>query len=245
MPSRIRDKSSALKATRVAQAVAVVLALVAGVIGIFGLGMEIERRQPPTPTVPDAGQPGDGQAARPQTPAVDFETIDANFSYLANAPQAPAEVEVAVEDEPDPTPQGGLTGRDIRYVGSISSGGRMAAFLNIAGVTKLLRPGGPGYDGIELVSVSDEEVVVSVAGVGEEVIEKAERQGPGVLIATGGAPMPERESPEESAIAGEPPTREFSPDMSREERRAILLERAREERAEWQRRRGENGGPSN
>ena len=75
------------------------------------------------------------------------------------------------------------------------------------------------------------------------MIRKSERKGSAVSVAIGGAPAAPVNSPN-TAVAGDEPN-QLSPDMSREERRAALLERARSDRGRWQRDRGENGGPPN
>ena len=130
---------------------------------------------------------------------------------------------------------GDWTMRGFGDVGCRPVGDRAAAWVSVGGVTKLLRPGGEAYDGVALRSVTDDEIVISIDGSDETTVEKAERQGPAVTVLVGGAPPPS-----EPVVAGEEPeSPRFSPDMSREERRAMLLERARDERARWQRDRGD------
>lgn len=235
MAWRVRNKQSARKATIAAQ-VAVVLFAGSSIAMAFMGGniLEIEDAEPAA--AHPAPQPEDTAADAQQTRRFD-ETITAeNFTFLANAPEAapePEEPQEAVVQTPTES------GREIRYIGSIRSGERAAAFISIAGVTKLLRPG-QSHEGVELVSVGEDEVVVAIDGVVEETIGKAERTGSGVTMVVGGAPAPEVTSPvvadDEAESAGR-----FSPDMSREERRAMLMERAREERARWQRDRDERG----
>ncbi len=235
MSWRIRDKQSARKATLAAQAAVVVLA--ASGVATATLGPRLLEAEPPPEhgSLPEPSDPG----LRPpeeQVVAIDSATVAEYMSYLGNTPQPdPVAPEVAEgPEEPDATT---TSDADVRYIGSVRVGARAAAWVNIGGVTKLLRPGGEPFQGVELISVGDDEIVISVDGGDEATVEKAERQGPAVTVLVGGAP-----APVEPVVAGESPEPRFSPDMSREERRAMLLERAREERSRsWQRDREERG----
>ncbi|QKK07350.1 MAG: hypothetical protein HND58_03750 [Planctomycetota bacterium] len=142
-------------------------------------------------------------------------------------PEALAAVEEP-RDEPPVDTGGRLSDFDVRFVGSITSGGRAAAFVNIAGVTKVLRPG-ESYEGVQLVEVVGDEIAVSIDGGEEEMIGKSERKGSAVSVVIGGAPAAPANTPN-SAVAGDEPN-QISPDMSREERRAALMERAQRSRS--------------
>lgn len=243
MHTAIRTKQSARRATIGAQAAAMVLLLSGVVMAFNGLpGMELPKASSPAPAdAQGGGQPAPAPAEQ-YVPALHPETVDEMLSAVKNHP-VPDPVETAdaggetVEQPAEPAP-------GVRYVGSIRVGGRAAAFMNIDGVTKLLRPGGPEYGGVRLVSVDGDRVVVSVHGSGEQEIEKTARVGPPVSVVVGGAPEP---APEESpAASSEPPQRpSFTPDMSREERIQMLRDRARSERGRWERQRGSQGGPPN
>lgn len=240
MTPRIKDKRAAHRATLAAQAVAAVLAIAGGSVAVFGLpGLKVDLAEP----VVGSGDQGESLSTeQPDLPlAMDVVAIAEGLSYLGNVPVPDPEAQPddigggLAEDPPE---------REVRFVGSIRVGDRHAAFLNVAGVTKLLRPG-DDYEGVRLVEVIGDEVVVSINGGDEEMLEKAERHGPSVSLVTGGAPK--IDPGDGTAVAGDGPIEpaNFTPDMSREERRAALLERARGERARWERERGQGGGPPN
>ncbi|VAX42344.1 hypothetical protein MNBD_PLANCTO03-531 [hydrothermal vent metagenome] len=243
MHSPVRTRQSARKATLAAQAAALVLLVGGGVMAYTGLpGLDPAAPEPPPLSGGETDQ-GDevasGQAAEEYTPVVDPETVDGNLSMVSNSPEPP----VDPVDEPggeDMPPETATVG--IRYVGSIKVGGRGAAFLNIGGITKLLRPGGASFEGVQLVRVEEDEIVISVDGGIEQTIEKSMREGSGVSVVAGGAPKPA----ETSVVDGDEPMSppRFTPDMSREERRAVILERSRRERDKWERDRGQDGGPA-
>ena len=239
MAAHIKDKKSARKATRIAQGSTLLLAVASGAVAVAGLpGLEISDIEP-APVAPVGGvaetPPGDTETI----PLPDVYVIGDNLSYIGNAPVPQA---VVAQDEPDdPDIGGGLTEDEVRFIGSIRSGGRAAAFVNIAGVTKVLRPG-EVYDGVKLVEVIGNEIAISINGGEEEMIRKDVRQGSAISVVTGGAPTAQ-DAAGTKAVAGDSP-REFTPDMSREERLKVI-ERARENRFRWQRDRGNNGGPPN
>jgi hypothetical protein len=240
MTARFRDKQSARNATKAAQAGAVVLIVVVSGVAAFGLpGLKVEevRVAPPVEDQgPDSPQPRPGAQAEP---AADTMLIAENLGYLGNVPTPPEPVEVADAGDSGPEIPEESPGREVRYVGSIISGDRASALLNIGGVSRVLRPG-QVYEGVELLEVGPAEVVISIDGADARRVEKSERQGPSVLVATGGAPPPPTPEQQMRAIAGEQPgtAREITPDMSREERRAVLMERAERARNErWRRER--------
>jgi hypothetical protein len=231
---RIRDKRAARKATSAAQAAAVVLLASGAAMAMLGPRL-LDVEEPKAAGVQLQPEPLPAQstaaAARPYDEAVIAESL----SYLANRPVPDPEPEVTAEVEtPEATP---TSSKNVRYVGAVRAGERMAAFMNIAGVTKLLRPG-QEHDGVRLVSVDDAQVVVAIDGGVEETVSKAQREGPAVTLVVGGAPAPE---PPPMVAGDSPESPRFTPDMSREERRAMLLERAREERSRWERDRDERG----
>ncbi|HZW10669.1 MAG TPA: hypothetical protein VFF69_12265 [Phycisphaerales bacterium] len=231
---RIRDKRAARRATTAAQAGAVVLLASGAAMAMLGPRL-LDVEEPEAPGVESPEQPVPAQAIDAQPRAYDAAVIGENFSYLANKPVPDAEPELAAEEAPpDVAP---TSSKNVRYVGAVRMGQRRAAFINIAGVTKLLRPG-QEHDGVRLVSVEDERVVVAIDGGPEEAVAKADREGPAVSVVVGGAPEPEP-APVVAGDSAEPPR--FTPDMSREERRAMLLERARDERSRWERDRDERG----
>jgi hypothetical protein len=244
MHTPIRTRKSARVTTIAAQGAAIVLLFSGvgmGALGLPGLGL------PQTPVTPEGGaeeQPGQEpeQPGRQYVAGVDPETVDYSLGMIKNHPvpdPEPGPDEVVIEDETTPDEAPG-----VRYVGSIKVGGRAAAFMNIGGITKLLRPGGADYEGVRLVSVEDGRVVVSIRGGDEQEIEKTERVGPAVSVVLGGAPAQVKD--EFTAVAEDSPQApNFTPDMSREERRQMLLDRARTERGRWERQRGEDGGPPN
>ncbi len=242
MHSPVRTRHSARKATLAAQAGALVLIVGGGVMAYTGLpGLEMP--EPETAILPDGDtQPGEGTGteatADSYTPVIDPETIDGNLSLISNYPVPP--VEPIEEPREELLPED--PGEGIRYVGSIKIGGRAAAFLNIGGITKLLRPGGSSFEGVQLVRVDEGEVVITMDDGPEQTIEKSLREGSAVSIVIGGAPKPSGNG----VVAGDEPTSapSFTPDMSREERRAVILERARSERNRWERDRGNDGGPA-
>lgn len=245
MHTPIRSRKSARTATIAAQAAALVLVISGGVMAFTDLpGLKVSEEAGEPRPAPDAGGqsggPGVG-AGRTYAASVDPETVDAMLGMIKNRPVPDEPVEGGSEGDdlpPDPAPD-----TSVRYVGSIRVGGRAAAFMNIGGITKLLRPGGAEYEGVRLVSVDDDRVVVSIDGRAEQEIEKTRRSGPAVSVVVGGAPAPERDP---TAVADESPQAPtFTPDMSREERRQALLERARSERGRWERQRGDGGGPPN
>ncbi|MDQ7012345.1 MAG: hypothetical protein Q9O74_00440 [Planctomycetota bacterium] len=238
MAAHIKDKKSARNATRIAQGSALLLAIAGGAVAVAGLpGLDVPDIEPAP-----VGPIGSGIKATPTdtdtTPLPDVYVIGDNLSYIGNAP-VPQAVLPDVPDEP--VPDSGITEREVRFIGSIKSGGRAAAFVNIAGVTKVLRPG-EVYDGVKLVEVVGNEIAISIDGGEEEMIRKDQRQGSGVSVVTGGAPTLQ-DAAGTKAIAGDLP--ELSPDMSSEERLAVLRERTKERRSRWQRDRGNNGGPPN
>ena len=240
MTTRIKDKQAARQATRIAQIAALALA-VGGAIAVAKLpGLEVKDIEL-APAGPVSGGVAVDQPKGDTTPPPDRLVTADNFSYIANVPEALAAVEEP-RDEPPVDTGGRLSDFDVRFVGSITSGGRAAAFVNIAGVTKVLRPG-ETYEGVQLVEVVGDEIVVSIDGGEEEMIGKSERKGSAVSVVIGGAPAAPANTPN-SAVAGDEPN-QISPDMSREERRAALMERARSDRGRWERNRGDNGGPPN
>ncbi|MFG0242070.1 MAG: hypothetical protein ACF8R9_04705 [Phycisphaerales bacterium JB054] len=240
MTTRIKDKHAAKQATRIAQIAALALA-VGGAIAVAKLpGLEVKDIEL-APAGPVSAGIVPEQPKGDTTPPPDRLVTADNFSYIANVPEAVAVVEEP-RDEPPVETGGRLSDFDVRFVGSITSGGRAAAFVNIAGVTKVLRPGDT-YEGVRLVEVVGNEIAVSIDGGEEEMIRKSERKGSAVSVAIGGAPAAPVNTPN-TAVAGDEPN-QLSPDMSREERRAALLERARSDRGRWQRDRGQNGGPPN
>jgi hypothetical protein len=240
MKWRVRDKQSARKATVGAQAAAVVL--VASGVAMGMLGPEILKVEQVAPSEPAPETSESSDSSEPVDPAqIDAVTVAENFEYLANRPQPDPEAPETAEAESPTEPQ--AEERGVRYVGSVRVGDRMSAWVNIGGVTKLLRPGGE-YGQVRLVSVGDDEIVVSIDGGDEESVQKSQREGPAVTMVVGGAPAPEATP----VVAGDEPDQpRFTPDMSREERRAMLLERARDERERsWRRDReesGEDGSP--
>jgi hypothetical protein len=242
MAHHIKDKAAARKATRVAQVSAVALAVLGGAVAVAKIpGLEIKDIEP-APVGPVASGAQTNTEKPDPVSRPDAILIDENLSYIGNAPVPKT---TAAADEPDSNPidtGGGLSDRDIRFIGLIKSGGRASAFLNIAGVTKILRPGDV-YEGVKLVEVVGDEITVSIDGGEEEMIGKAERKGSAVSVVTGGAPSSPQNTANTAVAGDEPPT--STPDMSREERRAALLERAKADRGRWQRDRGENGGPPN
>lgn len=240
MKWRIRDKRAARKATGAAQAAAVLLFASGAAMAMFGPNLlEVEEPEAAGPA-PRAGLPP-VQTSQAETRSFDATIVSDNLSYLANKPVPDPEPEVEVAEEETPTTAGDA--QDVRYVGAVRVGDRMAAFLNIAGVTKMLRPG-QEHEGVQVVSITEDEIVVAIDGGAEQSIQKAERAGPAVTVVVGGAPEPEPTQPTEPGgmVAGEgADSPRFTPEMSREERRAMLLERAREERSRWERDRGERG----
>lgn len=234
---RIRNKQAARKATIAAQAAACVLVVSGGAMAVFG--QRILKVEPPVlvPTPPqpeEQAEGGAGGTGRSFDPVV----VSENLGAIGNAPvpdPKPEEAAAGNDLQSDPSDD-----REIRYVGSVQVGERAAAFLNIAGATRLLRLG-QTYEGVRLVSVEGGQVVISVDGGDEQTVEKSERQGPAVSVLVGGAPGPVAATPVVSSE--QPPTpASFTPNMSREERRAALIERARDERARWDRQRGDGGG---
>lgn len=246
MHTPIRTKQSARRATIAAQAAAMVVLACGTAMAFLGVpGLSVADPTPAAQDQPDAGTDlPDGDGAEPGVPyaaAVDPVTVDELLGMIGNAPvpaPEPEGGEIVVEtSEPDPGP-------GIRFVGTIKVGGRAAAFMNIGGVTKLLRPDGPDYQGVRLVSINADEVVISVDDGPAQTIERSAREGSAVSLVTGGAPVGVKTA--ESQVSGDPPqAADFTPDMSREDRRAALLERARSERGRWERDRGEGGGPPN
>lgn len=244
MHTPIRSRKSARNTTLVAQAAAIVLGISGTVMAFKGLpGLGLTETAPDTqPGAIDQPDTPPGQPGRQFVAAVDPETVDYSLGMVSNHPvpdPEPGPGEVVIEDEPETDPAPG-----VRYVGSIKVGGRAAAFMNIGGITKLLRPGGAEYEGVRLVSVDNDHVVVSINGRDEQEIEKTQRVGPAVSVVVGGATPPVKDG--FTAVADESPQApNFTPDMSREERRQMLLDRARTERGRWERQRGEGGGPPN
>ncbi len=241
MAVHIKDKKSARNATRIAQGSALLLAIAGGAVAVAGLpGLEVKDIEPAP-----IGPIGSAIEATPDetdtTPLPDVYVIGDNLSYIGNAPVPQAVVPDVPDDDPEPN-IGGLTEDEVRFIGSIRSGGRAAAFVNIAGVTKILRPG-EVYEGVKLVEVIGDEIAISINGGEEEMIRKDVRQGSAVSVVIGGATAVQDASGTK-AIAGDAPP-EITPNMSREERRAVLLERAKTDRSRWQRDRGNNGGPPN
>lgn len=244
MHTPIRSRKSARNTTIAAQAAAIVLLISGSVMAFKGLpGLGLTETAPPTPPgatdQPDADSPPTG---RRYVAALDPETVDYSLAMIGNHPVPDPEPQPGedVIDEPPPPD----TTPGVRYVGSIKVGGRAAAFMSIGGITKLLRPGGAEYEGVRLLSVDDDRVVVSINGRAEQEIEKTERVGPAVSVVVGGAAPPVKDG--FTALADEAPQApNFTPDMSREERRQMLLERARTERGRWERQRGEGDGPPN
>ncbi len=238
MAAHIKDKKSARNATRIAQGSALLLAIAGGAVAVAGLpGLDVPDIEPAP-----VGPIGSGIKATPAdtdtTPLPDVYVIGDNLSYIGNAPVPQA----VLPDAPDaPDIDGGITEDEVRFIGSIRSGGRAAAFVNIAGVTKVLRPGDV-YEGVKLVEVIGDEIAISINGGEEEMIRKDERQGSAISVVTGGAPSAQ-DAAGTKAVAGDSP-REFNPDMSSEERLKVI-ERARENRSRWRRDRGNNGGPPN
>lgn len=238
MSTRIKDKAAARKAAHAARIAALLLAAVGGAVAFAGIpGLAVRDIEPAPPTPVGTTNPNK-PAAEDAPPPPDVYGIADTLSYIGNVPEPETVVVEDTNDEPVEDTGGGLTEREIRFVGSITSGGRDAAFLNIAGVTKVLRPG-EVYEGVRLVEVVGDEIAVSINGGEEEMIGKSERKGSAVSVVTGGAP-----APASTAVAGDEPRIDAS-DMSREQRRAEMLERARSERARWQRDRGERNGPPN
>jgi hypothetical protein len=231
MHVRIRDKQSARKATTAAQAAAVVLFASGAAMAMLGPRL-LEVEEPEAPAVVPGDEAEGPEPTIAEAPPLDVGTTTQNYLLLGNTPVP----DPIAADEPDPEPEAAPSGRTIRYVGAVRSGGRLAAFLNIDGVTKLLRTGGAPYEGVQLVAVDTDEIVVSVNGGDELTVQKGERQGPPVTVVVGGAPPVE---PVVSADDADSPR--FSPDMTREERREALMERARAERSRWQREREERG----
>lgn len=242
MTTRIRDKHAARRATRIAQISAAALAAIGAAVAVAGLpGMEVKDYEP-APIGPVGTDTDTPRAEEDAVVYPDPYGVAESLSYIGNAPEPEA---VAIDepvDVPPPSTNGGMTGIDVRYIGSITSGGRPAAFLNIAGVTKFLRPG-EVYEGVKLVEVVGNEVAISINGGEEEMIGKAERKGSAISVVTGGAPAVERSEPNTAVAGDEPPMPPT--EMSREERRQYYLDRARSDRTRWQRERGENGGPPN
>ena len=245
MATHVRSRQSARKAAIVAQAAAGVLVLSGAAMGFFGLpGLDPEKQTEPAVQPSPAGDQSQGTPTRPPAdeigPLHDPETVELSFSMLSNFPTPDPVVEPDPDDGPD-VPEVDDIG--VRYVGSIKVGGEAAAFMNIGGVTKLLRPGGKPYEGVRLVRVEGDSVVVSMNDAPERTIEKAARSGPAVSLVVGGAPAVKE--PVTALSDDNPEPASFTPDMSREERRAALLERARSERSRWERQRGDGGGPPN
>jgi hypothetical protein len=233
MSSHTRDKQSAHKMATLAK-----LAVLVSASGAVAAGFAMGRFEPNEigegPVV-DPNAAADAMDPPPQAPqivVVDNTTVDELLGSLSNAPVPQNEPDDAVGDAGDNLPP--PTTREVRYIGTVRSGGRAAAFLNIAGVTKLLRPG-QSYDGVELVSVEGDEITVNVDGVEGQRLERSERTASAVTVVSGGAPA---DAPK--TIAGEAltPDPEFEGEMSRDERRQQLLDRARSERSRWQRDRG-------
>lgn len=236
MAMHIRDKQAARKLTAAAQLAAVVFVGTAGAAaaGIFALGEFRAPQAPADPVVPELTDPAQAAAdPEPRFEQVDNLTIRENLSLLGNKPEPPDESELAADPEPDEPETD--DSREIRFVGSVRSRGQTAAFLSIGGVTKLLRPG-QAYEGIELVAVEDDFVRLSINGGDEEAIDRAERTGSAVSVVVGGAPDAPKTVAGNAALE---PDSGFEGDMSREERRAQLIERARADRSRWQRDRGE------
>ena len=244
MHTPIRTKHSARKATIAAQAAAMVLLACGTAMAFLGLpGLSVADQPPATPDQPGGGtdQPDGGiEPGVPYAAAVDPVTVDELLGMIGNAPVPAPEP----QGDGPPPPAESDPGPGIRFVGTIKVGGRAAAFMNIGGVTKLLRPDGPEYQGVRLVSIVGDEVVISVDDGPGQTIERSAREGSAVSMVSGGAPVGVKTA--DSQVSGDPPqAADFTPDMSREDRRAALLERARSERGRWERDRGEGGGPPN
>ncbi len=243
MHSPVRTRQSARKATIAAQCAALVLFIGGGVMAYTGLpGLSMPEAEP-TPLSGGAADhiddPGAEATEERYAPVIDPETIDGNLSMVSNSPVPTVEPIEEVFTGDTPTQD---TTEGVRYVGSIKVGGRAAAFLNIGGITKLLRPGGSSFEGVRLVRVDEDEVVITMNDGGEQTIGKSAREGSAVSLVVGGAPQ----RAENSAVGGDVPDAppSFTPDMSREERRALILERSRSERNKWDRNRGRDGGPA-
>lgn len=242
MHSPVRTRQSARKATLAAQAGALVLIVGGGGMAYTGLpGLAMP--EPEVAPLPDGDtQSGEGAGTDVTTddyaPVIDPETIDGNLSLVSNCPVPPVE---PIDDPGEELPPEDV-GEGVRYVGSIKVGGRVAAFLNIGGITKLLRPGGSSFEGVQLVRVDEGEVVITMDDGPEQTIEKSLREGSAVSVVIGGAPKPATNG----VVADDEPVSapSFTPDMSREERRAVILDRARNERSRWERDRGNDGGPA-
>ncbi|MBK7403828.1 MAG: hypothetical protein IPJ41_04135 [Phycisphaerales bacterium] len=239
MTWRIKNRRAAKKATRAAQAAGVLL-LVSGVaMGAFGqLVLQVDEPAAPPRPAPIEEQPDQG--ATPTGRAFDPIAVNDNLSMILNKPLPDPIPTAAGPDEGEPPPTEAPS-REIRYVGSVQVGEKAAAFMSISGATKLLRVG-QTFEGVRLVAVESGEVTISVDGGDEQTVEKAERHGSAVSVLVGGAPEP---TPETPVVAGDQPVQppNFTPNMSREDRRAALIEQARQGRARWDRQRGEGGPP--
>ena len=245
MHTPIRTKQSARRATIAAQAAAMVVLACGTAMAFLGVPGLSVAEQPPRAEDPPAGgtdlPDGGAEAGTPYAAAVDPVTVDELLGMIGNAPVPAPEPEggetVVETEEPD-------AGPGIRFVGTIKVGGRAAAFMNIGGVTKLLRPDGPEYQGVRLVSIVGDEVVISVDDGPAQTIERSAREGSAVSMVSGGAPVGVKTA--ESQVSGDPPpAADFTQNLRAEDGGAALLEQARSERGRWERDRGEGGGPPN
>jgi len=244
MHAPIRTKQSARKATIAAQAAAMVLLLAGAAMGFVGLpGLGISQPPKGAEVQPPVGEGAAGgpRPSQQYAAAVDPQTVDELLCLIGNAP-VPDPTPVVGGTDPPPGTEPPALG--IRFVGTIKVGGRMAALMNIDGMTKVLRPDGPEYRGVRIVGVEGDSVVVSVDGGDPHPIERSARKGSAVSLVVGGAPAEAKPNTAVSADESPQPA-SFTPDMSREDRRAALLERARTERGNWRRDQGEGEGPPN
>jgi hypothetical protein len=177
------DRSSAQRLTLAVGALAGV-----GVVGVGALAVGGEGRLPQPPAqiagVPQQTQEG---PESPSEPVFDPGGYAGEVGPALSAPFAWAEVEDDNEGGSDgEEPIAEQTGdQPLRYLGSIIGPDRRLAILSIDGRQRILAQGA-GAEGVQLVRVEDDRVIVRRNG-GIESVGKAERTGPTytILAATG------------------------------------------------------------
>ena len=176
------DRSAAGRLTLVVGAAAGIGVVAVGALAVGGQG------RLPEPPEQIAGQP---QPVAPETE----EPEDLGVSPDVYAEQVGLALSSAYEWE-EPAPEEDLgsgtpgepiverTGdQPVRYLGSIIGPDRRLAILSIDGHQRILAQGA-GADGVQLVRVEDDRVIVRRAG-GVETISKAEQVGPTYTILAG------------------------------------------------------------
>lgn len=236
MHRRWADRASARRATIAAAACTGVFAVGAGAVGIFGPSLfepRFESAAGPSPIEDPIDQTLPPEPPRP----VDLASIAELLGQVKNVP-VPDQV-ASIEGEPEVI-EPEVDPGEIRFVGSVTSGSGAAAFLSINGATRLVRVG-QEREGVRLVSVEPDRAVVERDGA-RSTLEKAERTGKVVT-------MIETTTPEGAVEADMPRgsdsgAPEFRPDMSDEERREMMMERARRARDRFERNRRNGEGES-